>query len=152
MLFALILLALHPEVQAKLHAEIRDNIGYNAATYDDFPTLVYPLCVLLETLRLYPSLIAIPKCTPQDEYLLKKYYIPRNASVALDVFHVHRNPKYWGHDAAEFNPSRFDARGVISQPAADSDGGFYEKIRMPQKGAYLPFSDGSRACLGSTCL
>jgi cytochrome P450 len=151
MLYALVLLALHPEVQTKLHLEVRDIVGDTSRTYNDFPILIYPLCILFETLQLFPPLTAIPKCNPHDEYLMKKYYVPRNTAVDLDTFHVHRNPKYWGEDADKFNPSRFDGRNMVLHcNLPDSDGGFYEKMRMPQKGAFIPFSDGTRACLGST--
>lgn len=50
--------------------------------------------------------------------------------VVLNVFKVHRNPKFWGDDAENFEPERFEP----------------EKIKNVHPYAYLPFA-GKRICI-----
>jgi cytochrome P450 len=153
-MYVFYLLALHPSIQNTLFSEIQTTCGDRIPTYDDFSNFVYPLCVMFETLRLFPPVVGIPKCTINGEQtLLGKYFIPKNATVMYDVINLHRNIKYWGDDAELFNPSRFDGRkslekGVDKDTGDDSPGATYEKIKMPKRGAFIPFSEGARSCLG----
>lgn len=152
------MLAINPSIQETLRSEIHSTIGNRLPTYEDFPNLIYPLCVMLETLRLFPPVRSIPKCTlngPQP--LMGKYIIPENTTLYLDTVHLHRNSKYWGNatDLDEFNPSRFDGRNITEEKIVQKDTGdtapgalTNEKIKMPVKGAFIPFSEGSRSCLG----
>ena len=49
------LLSQHPEVEARLHAEVDDVLGSGGpATFDDLPRLRYTESVLAESMRLYP--------------------------------------------------------------------------------------------------
>ena len=144
MLYALLMLALHPHVQETLVSEIRKTIGDRLPTYDDVSSLVYPLCIMFETMRLFPPIVGIPKNNPEgDQLLMDKYLITKDAILRLDVVHLHRNPKYWGHDAGLFNPSRFDGRN--EEPGKSTR----EGIKFPAKGAFIPFSIGQRSCLGT---
>src|SRR5271170_6033281 len=143
------MLALNPSIQDTLYNEIQETIGDRLPKYEDLPNLVYPLCVMLETLRMFPPVVAIPRLALKDELLLGKYYIPKDSSLHLDMVNLHRNSKYWGPDIDVFNPSRFDGRNPSSgDTGGDKDGSVPEKIRMPAKGAFLAFSEGSRSCLG----
>jgi cytochrome P450 len=156
LLYAFTMLAIHPSIQETLRQEIRSTIGDRLPTYDDFNNLVYPLCVFLETLRMFPPVVAIPKSTENGEQtLLGKYLIPKDVTILFDTVHLHRNPKYWGDDVDTFNPSRFDGRNlkekIVQKDTGDTaPGATNEKIKMPVKGAFVPFSEGSRSCLG-TC-
>ena len=142
------MLALHPTVQDTLYNDINDTIGDRLPKYEDFPNLVYPLCVMLETLRMFPPVVAVPRLATKDELLLGKYYIPKNTTLDYDIVNLQRNPKYWGPDVDVYNPSRFDGRNTPQVPGREKDTNVPEKIRMPSKGAFMPFSDGSRSCLG----
>ena len=147
LLYAFLLLALNPAVQETLVREINESIGNRLPTYKDFPNLVYPRCVMFETLRLCPLVVGIPKRTQdREEMLLGKYYIPKNTTVLYDVVNLHRNPNYWGDDVETFNPGRFDGRNAVGK----SDNVIKENIRLPIKGAFVPFSEGSRTCLGKS--
>ena len=145
------MLALHPSLQDTLYNDIQDTIGDRLPTYEDFPNLVYPLCVMLETLRMFPPVVAVPRLAVNDELLLGKYYIPKDTSLHYDIVNLQRNPKYWGSDIDEFNPSRFDGRNTPQGETGEKDTSVPEKIRLPAKGAFMPFSEGSRSCLG-TCI
>jgi len=149
------MLALHPEVQDTLLKEIHETIGDRDPTYEDFPNLIYPLCVMFETLRHFPPVVQIPKVTNADQLLLGKYPLPKDTSVMYDAASVHRHNKYW-ENPETFDPSRFDGRkgGVEKIDQVDTGdyapGGSYDKIKLPQKGAFIPFSEGSRSCLGTS--
>lgn len=50
----------------------------------------------------------------------------------INIWAVHRNPRYWGDDAEVFRPERFlDGAAANHHPAQ-----------------YMPFSYGSRNCVG----
>jgi len=160
MWYVLLMLALHPAVQDTLYSEITQILGTRQPSYEDFPSLTYALCIMFETLRLFPSVVGVPKVAAEDTLLLGKYPIPRGTAVIFDIVHVHRDPEIWGPDSNDFNPSRFDSRNVrhrhrhsgsASKSEIDDDTSVSfgnEKIRVPCKGAFLPFSDGQRSCLG----
>jgi cytochrome P450 len=155
LMYAFTMLALHPQVQDTLVSEILQVCDDRVPTYEDFPNLVYPLCVMFETLRHFPPVVGIPKCTVNGEQtLLGKYYIPKNATVMYDVINLHHNPKYWGNDVDSFNPSRFDGRNLTEKAVEkdigdDAPGAKLDRIKMPPRGAFVPFSEGARSCLGN---
>lgn len=151
--YAFVMLAMDPALQDTLVADIKQTIGDRIPTYDDYPNLILPLCVQFETLRMFPPVVTIPKLCPQDTLVNGKYHIPGNVTLVFDTVHTHRNPKYWD-DVDAFDPSRFDGRNS-EKPAKQeidtgdtSPGAHYDKIKIPQKGAFCPFSEGSRSCLG----
>jgi hypothetical protein len=88
--------------------------------------------------------------------------------VTLDTAALHRNPKYWPHtsveDLLEFRPERWlldstksngntDDHAYAEEEGLDFDGpdkrpDTAASLYRPPKGAYIPFSDGYRSCLG----
>jgi cytochrome P450 len=126
-----------------------------------------------ETLRVLPSVVEIPKVvTPdQDQTIVidgKSHVVPAGAQVAISAAAVHKNPRYWPakpsklepgrDDVADFVPERWfrkaESKAEVDESADDEDfGGFQgrdtsEHLFRPERGAYVPFSDGARACLG----
>lgn len=159
LLYAYLLLAMHPEVQGRLYEETTKILS-SEPTYADFPKMVYALCIMFETLRIFPPVILIPKSTPNMETPLLGHILPAKQVIYIDVVGVHRNPDVYP-DPHTFNPSRFDGRGTMAaenEKAAEkgsddfaeegAPGASYQGIRMPPKGCFLPFSEGYRACLG----
>lgn len=123
----------------------------------------------METLRLYPSAVAIPKWTGNRDQTLrvggKPCVIPAKTMVNLSLNGLHFNPKYWGRSPSVYRPQNWDARcdcewAAMSEAkekktAAQEDRGDhaprttpFASIRTPVEGAYAPFSEGARACLG----
>lgn len=147
MMFAVMLLAVHPEVQEELYKEVKSVCGDRLPSFSDLPNLIYGLCVMYETMRLYPIIgsLAVTVSTNRDETLLGKYLIPKDTSLGLDMYNLHRNEKYWGPTANEYNPSRFDNRLDESEGWYSMDG----KTKWPVRGAWFGFSEGPRACLGN---
>lgn len=123
--FASYLLAIHPEVQDWLAEEVAAITGSLEApgieTWDYhtfFPRLKRCRAILLETLRLYPPIVAIPKWTAQQPQTLevsihnaldgdvKTITIPPGVYTSPHMITIHSHSKYW--DAAEdWKPSRW---------------------------------------------
>lgn len=141
----------------------------------DMPRLFGSMCgaVMNEELRLIPPVIGIPKTTPKDRPQSLRVggqdvTIPGSCYVTLNTTATHRNPKYWPHtseqDLLEFRPERWllDASKSAGQTEdelyAHEEGLDFEgpdkrpdtaaTLYRPPKGAYLPFSEGYRSCLG----
>ena len=122
------LLALHPRVEARLHAEIWDVLGGRQPTLGDLPRLTYSKWVLQETLRLYPPIWTVTRRACRDVEVCG-YRIPRGALLFLSPWVTHHDPTYW-EQPEEFRPERFASQVSMS------------------KGAYFPFGDGVHRCLG----
>jgi cytochrome P450 len=126
------LLALHPEVEARLGAELREVLGGRAPTVADLPRLRYAEHVVTEAMRLYPPVYAFGReavraCSLGD------FHVPAGMTVVMSQWVVHRDPRYF-ENPEKFLPERW-ADGLAK--------------RLP-KFAYFPFSGGPRVCIGNT--
>jgi len=128
--FFLHLIGSNPEIQSRLHREIDDIIGpqLRELTFDDLGRLRFLEACLKETLRLYPSVPLIARQTVEDTQIKEKI-LPAGTGVVIIASMVHRDPRYWDNPEV-FNPDRF-MDGEVKHPYA-----------------YIPFSAGSRNCIG----
>ncbi|KAK2018654.1 cytochrome P450 [Colletotrichum eremochloae] len=149
--FALYLLAAHPETQNWLIQEIDQVIASDAnwMSEEAFMGLYarLPRCqaVMLETLRLYPSVTVIPKYTTAPATLSiggSNRHIPPNTNVFVNMPSIQIRESIWGSDAGLWNPGRW-----IVEPETD-DGQKRERVRSPPDGAFLAWAEGKRACPG----
>lgn len=124
------LLACHPEVEAKLHAELDSALGGRAPTVADLERLPYTEMIIKESMRLYPPAWVQSREAIADVQI-GGHHIPKGSILLMSQYAMHRNPRYF--DA----PERF-----IPERWADD----FEK-RLP-KGAYFPFGGGPRVCIG----
>ena len=142
---------------------------------EDMPKLFGSMCgaVMNEELRLIPPVISIPKSTlsgqPQGLQIGGKHVtVPQDSNIALNTAALHRNPKYWPHtseeDLNDFRPERWlldptksnsstDDNTYKEEEGLDFDGpdkrpDTASNLYRPPKGAYIPFSEGYRSCLG----
>lgn len=145
--FAMYLLAAHPEVQSWLSEEIaaitKDLPVEEWDYHTTFPQLKRCRAVLLETLRLYPPVVALPKTTSAKYQTLKvgdrMITIPPRVVTTSYLLAVQTHPMYWP-EPYEWKPSRWILRG--QGPSSD------EELLVPSKGTYFPWSDGPQNCPG----
>uniref|UniRef100_A0A182QB16 Cytochrome P450 n=1 Tax=Anopheles farauti TaxID=69004 RepID=A0A182QB16_9DIPT len=123
----LLLLAMHPHVQEKLFAELNVH-RESEVNYETLKNLNYLEMVLKESLRLLPIAAVVGRRTTA-ELVVGGHRLPANIDVIVDIYNIHRNPKYWGPDADCFRPERFESLR-------------YDPYTL------LPFSAGPRNCVG----
>lgn len=117
-------------------------------SWEALSKLQYLDMCLKDVLRLFPiGPIILRKCT--SDFLLGKFnfqlpngtfkpllddkwLIPKNCGIALPIFAIHRDPRYWSHPD-HFYPDHF----------------LPESTNQRHPYAYLPFSAGSRGCIGA---
>lgn len=125
------LLATHPEVMAKLKAELKEVLDGRLPGFADIPRLTYTRQIVDETLRLFPPAYIIGR-RPIDKDDLGGHIINKNTNVLVAVFDIHRNPDLWD-EPDKFKPERFAPENVKKIP----------------KYAYFPFGGGPRLCIGN---
>jgi len=93
---------------------------------------------LKESLRLFPAPFISRMSVQADE--CGKYKIPAKANLCIFSWAVQRDPIYFANPE-QFQPTRFpsDLESIAVQPAAKAP-----------LGAYIPFSIGSRMCVGQS--
>ncbi|XP_070801075.1 cytochrome P450 2J5-like [Pituophis catenifer annectens] len=132
MMWALLLLTNHPDIQEKVQKEIEDVFGFSRIiSYQDRKKLPYTNAVIHEMQRLkYILLIGLPRQCTKD-VKMRGYHIPKGTVIAPDLRSVLLDPEQW-ETPEEFNPNHF----------LDKDGKFVEREE------FLPFGIGKRTCMG----
>ena len=126
------LIAEHPEIEARMVAEIVAAPRLAGTVHADPSALDYTRQVLMEAMRIYPAapLVARQAIAP---FKLGGIDIPAGRSVQVPIFAIHRHERLW-EDPAVFNPDRF-------APEAN---------RLRKRHTYMPFSTGPRVCIGAS--
>lgn len=126
--WALMLLAKHPDAQARAREEIDGVLGDAAPNAENFDQMPYLTQVINETLRLYPPIHLGSRIANEDlDY--QGYRIPAGTRVLYSIYLTQRHPDYW-QDPHTFNPERF-APGQKHEPYS-----------------FLAFGGGRRNCVG----
>jgi cytochrome P450 len=97
---------------------------------DDLDDLEVTDDVVTETLRLFPSVYALPRIATEDVEF-DGYRVPAGSTVGLPIRQIQRDERFYD-DPEEFRPSRWD--DDLRQELPDF--------------AYAPFSGGPRVCIG----
>jgi cytochrome P450 len=126
------LLAQHPEVEAKLHAELDTVLAGRPPTLADRPCLKFTEQVMLESMRLYPPAWIVGRQALSD-YEIDGYRIPAGTAVVASQYAVHRDPR-WFPAPETFDPDRWADDFAKTLP----------------RYAYFPFGGGPRICIGNT--
>ncbi|XP_059158790.1 cytochrome P450 1A1-like [Physella acuta] len=127
----------HPEVQEKMWAEVKHQIGENRlATLADRKNMPYFQAVLLELLRYISHVpLAVPHYTTCDTSVLG-IPVPKDMTVYINLWAVHHDPQEW-EEPWRFRPERFlDKEGQLL-PITD-----------PIRRKLMVFGGGRRVCLG----
>lgn len=129
--FFLHILAHHPDVQDKLYQELIDFDENNEMiTLAQLNELKFLDQCIKETMRIYPPGAMMSRKASED-VKVGNYIIPKGSEIMTSIYAIHRDPDVW-EDPLEFRPSRFEPDNLASIP----------------NGAYLPFGDGPRRCIG----
>jgi cytochrome P450 len=126
------LLAQHPEVRARLDAELRAALDGRPPAAEDLPRLAYTAAIVSESLRLFPPAYGLGR-QAAGATTLGGYPIPRGDIVIAPTWVVHRDRR-WFDEPGEFRPERW----------AD------DLARRLPRFAYFPFGGGPRQCIGNT--
>ena len=130
-------LAMNPEVQERLHAEIvelekeydPDNMNVHfEAILNQAP---YLEAIVKETLRKYPPLVRIERRVTSDKVTLGGIPLDKDVLIEIPTIAVHRDPDYYP-EPDRFNPERFMPEN--------------KHLLVPY--TYLHFGDGPRNCVG----
>ena len=124
------LLAQHPEVEARFHAEVDEALKGRAPRMDDTPRLPLTGRIFAEALRLYPPLWVVGRRALED-IEIGGYPIAKGSVVIISSY-VTQHDARWFPEPERFDPERWTAEARAARP----------------KFSYFPFSAGSRACLG----
>ncbi|KAK5045471.1 hypothetical protein LTR84_009335 [Exophiala bonariae] len=157
--FSMLLLSAHPQVQAWLSEELMNITKHHGDieswTYSEvFSKLKRCRAVMLETLRLFPPIMAIPKRTNSNPQSIlvgdRMITIPPNTFVTPGPLAIQTLPDHW-EEPLEWRPQRWITRPSVSHvkpstlPEQSCDD---EEILTPRQGTYLPWSDGPQNCPG----
>ena len=133
MVWTLYCLAQHPEHQEKVREEVQEVLmGREQLEYSDLQHLKYTQMAIKEAMRLYPPVVRIGRVATED-IELDGVTIPKGVTLNLNILSMHRNQAVW-EDPLVYDPMRFHPSN--------------EELHSRDPMSYLPFSAGSRNCIG----
>ncbi|CAG5131720.1 unnamed protein product [Candidula unifasciata] len=133
-LWCLLYMLHHPEVQNKVYQEIEAHVGTTRVpNMSDKPRLVYLSAVIMETQRLASIALTGLRREVSKTFEYRGFTFPKGSIIWPVLDSVHHDKNIWG-DPETFRPQRFiDDNGALIN---------HEKL--------IPFSIGRRACLGES--
>ncbi|ERN10732.1 cytochrome P450 78A9 [Amborella trichopoda] len=133
--WALARLALHPDVQARVHEELDIVVGPTRHISEaDLPNLPYLNALLKETVRLHPPgpLLSWARLSTVDTTVDGRH-VPQGTTAMVNMWAIARDPSLWP-DPLAFRPERFLDGEDFSIMGSD--------LRL------APFGSGRRSCPG----
>lgn len=130
--WSLHLLSESTEAAAALETELAAVLSGRLPTLADLPRLRYTEAVVLEALRLYPPAYALSREAIKPTTVAGRA-LPKGGIAFISVWATHRRPDLF-ESASMFRPERW-LDGLAR--------------RLP-RGAYLPFAEGPRKCIGAS--
>lgn len=124
-------LSRHPQIRAKMTAEVRNVLGQRLPTAEDIHKLDYTQQVIEESLRLHSPIHSISRVAMVDN-TVGGYHIPAGVTVCISMYAVHRLAHLYPNPEV-FDPSRFEP----------------EQVAARHRFSYLPFAAGHRNCIGA---
>ncbi|XP_070774746.1 cytochrome P450 2U1 [Enoplosus armatus] len=131
-LWVLLYMVLHPDIQDKVQAEIDEVVGkHRVLSLTDKGSLPFTEATIMEVQRLTVVVpLGIPHMASKTTEF-RGYTIPKGTVVLPNLWSVHRDPTVWD-DPDSFNPARF----------LDDEG------KLLRKECFIPFGIGRRVCMG----
>jgi len=125
------LLGQHPEIADRVRREVDHVLQGRTPTLDDLARLPFALCVLKESMRLYPPAFVLGRTTTRDVDI-GGHPIRKGSIVIVNITGIHRRERYYANPE-KFDPNRF---------ANDAE-------KALPRNAYMPFGAGARICIGN---
>jgi cytochrome P450 len=125
------LLAQHPDVEAKLHAELDAVLGGRTPTPEDYRALPFTEAVIKESLRLFPPAFTVMRHCKAD-VTLGGFPVKKGMDVSLVPYATHRDARFFPE------PLRFDPERFLG-----------EREKTIDRYAWIPFGGGPRVCVGN---
>jgi cytochrome P450 len=125
------LLAQHPDIDARLAAELHAVLGGRVPTAADLPRLTYTERVVSEAMRLYPPAYGIGRQAVKPTEVAG-YPLSPGTIVIIPTWVVHRDAR-WFSEPERFRPERWGE----------------DATRRLPRFAYFPFGGGPRQCIGN---
>lgn len=124
-------MAYNPDVQQKLYEELLDfNEKNDSMTISQINELTYLDQCVKENLRLHPPVANMVRMI-DEEVTLDDYIVPKGILSMTFIYSIHHDEEIYP-DPEKFDPSRFAPENITKIPS----------------GAYIPFGDGPRRCIG----
>jgi cytochrome P450 len=132
LIWAVLYLACHPNIQDRLHKELSDVVGVNCISVNDKRRLPFLEATVLEILRYSTVLpLAVPHYA-EHETTVGPYRVPQDTIIFVNLWAINHDERVF-KDPFKFDPDRFiDENGEVNRARFSS----------------LPFSTGTRKCLG----
>ncbi|NXE45264.1 CP4B1 protein, partial [Casuarius casuarius] len=125
-------MSLHPDHQARCREEIQEILGdRDTVEWEDLGKMTYTTMCIKESLRLFPPVPGVSRQLAKPITFSDGRSLPAGCQVVVNIFAVHRNRDVW-EDPEIFDPMRFSP----------------ENSAQRHSHAFLPFSAGSRNCIG----
>jgi pentalenene oxygenase len=125
------LLARRPDVQSRLHHEVDALPAGVPLSFEHLPQLGFTRRVIIETLRMYPSVWIMTRAVTVDTRL-GNHLLPAGTVVTYSSYLVHHR------DGLYDNPERFDP-----------DRWDESRHPAPPRNAFIPFGGGARICIAT---
>lgn len=129
----LVLLAANRDIQSQVRAEVSDAQREKERSYEQYllsSTTLLASCIL-ESSRLRPlAAFSVPQAPPSDR-AVSSYHFPAGTNFIVDAYSLNQRNPFWGTDAMDFRPSRF-------QQVKDTEARYN----------FWRFGFGPRQCLG----
>jgi cytochrome P450 len=131
--WTLYLIAKNPNVQERLHEEVKSVIGKEKLRFENLSDLTYTEQVIKEAMRLFPPAWTLNTRQANTDIHVGGYFFPKDKHVFISPYANHHNPRYFS-EPDQFDPDRFTEENESKLP----------------RYAYMPFGGGNRVCIGNS--
>ncbi|XP_048442639.1 cytochrome P450 CYP72A219 [Pyrus x bretschneideri] len=132
LVWTMVLLSENQNWQDRAREEVLQVFGGEKPDVDGLNHLKVVTMILLEALRLYPSIVTLSRMIHKKTQFTE-FSLPAGVEISLPTVLIHHDKELWGDDATQFKPMRF-AEGVSKA--------------TKNKLTYFPFGGGARICIG----
>ena len=133
LIWLLIYMALYPEVQNRIHAEIDEMVGSRKVNLNDRPKLSYTEATIFEVMRIVGIVPFLAPHSALNDTKLQGYDIDKDTFVIFNVHSIDTDETQWE------NPDKFSPERLLNSS---------NKLDKEKCGRILSFSLGRRQCVG----